>query len=414
MPHDKGIDHTLEVLLKEGYEYILNKREELDSNVFDTTLLGQTTICLSGKEATALFYDNDKFKRDAAMPKRVLNTLFGQGGVQTLDGAAHDHRKQMFMPLLSQEILQELHEIAAEQWSLAIDKWQKEDKIVLYEEVQEILTRTMSKWVGIPVENDDFPDLAQDLTNMFEAAAKIGPAHHRGKKSREVREAWLTKIVKSVRNKSIDVPEDKALYQFVWHKDLDGNLLPEETVAVELLNLLRPMVAVAVYINFVALALHDFPMQKEKLQQGGDVYAELFAQEVRRYYPFFPFAGARVKKDFVWEGYQFKENTLTLLDLYGTNHDKRLWNEPFEFQPERFQEQTDKVDYLIPQGGGDYLTGHRCPGEFATIKMMKIAADFLANKINYDLPKQDFTYSMTEMPSMPKDKMILENVRWKV
>lgn len=154
MPHDKGIDHTLEVLLKEGYEYILNKREELDSNVFDTTLLGETTICLSGKEATALFYDNDKFKRDGVMPKRVLNTLFGQGGVQTLDGAAHDHRKQMFMPLLSQEILQELHEIAAEQWNLAVDKWQKEDKIVLYEEVQEILTRTMSKWVGIPVEND--------------------------------------------------------------------------------------------------------------------------------------------------------------------------------------------------------------------------------------------------------------------
>ena len=414
MPRDKGIDHTLEVLLKEGYEYILNKREELDSNVFDTTLLGETTICLSGKDEAALFYDNDKFKRDGAMPNRVLNTLFGQGGVQTLDGVAHDHRKQMFMPLLSQEVIQELHDIAAEQWSLAIDKWQKEEQIVLYEEVQEILTRMMSKWVGIPVEDADFPDLAQDLTNMFEAASKVGPAHHRGKKSREEREAWLTEIVKSVRNKSIDVPENKALYQFVWHKDLDGNLLPDETVAVELLNLLRPMVAVAVYINFVALALHDFPVQKEKLQQGGDVYAELFAQEVRRYYPFFPFAGARVKKDFIWEGYQFKENTLTLLDLYGTNHDKTLWNEPFEFHPERFQEQTDKVDNLIPQGGGDYLTGHRCPGEFATIEMMKIAADFLANKIDYDLPKQDLTYSMTEMPSMPKDKMILENVRWKV
>lgn len=27
------------------------------------------------------------------MPKLVLKTLFGQGGVQTLDGAAHHHRK---------------------------------------------------------------------------------------------------------------------------------------------------------------------------------------------------------------------------------------------------------------------------------------------------------------------------------
>lgn len=122
MPHDKGIDHTLEVLLKEGYEYILNKREELDSNVFDTTLLGETTICLSGKEATALFYDNDKFKREGAMPNRVLNTLFGQGGVQTLDGEAHDHRKQMFMSLLSQEVIQQLHDIAVEQWNLAVNQ----------------------------------------------------------------------------------------------------------------------------------------------------------------------------------------------------------------------------------------------------------------------------------------------------
>lgn len=414
MPHDKGIDHTLEVLLKEGYEYILNKREELNSDVFDTTLLGETTICLSGKDAVALFYDNDKFKRDGAMPNRVLNTLFGQGGVQTLDGEAHDHRKQMFMPLLSQEVSRQLRDIAVEQWKAAIDQWQKEEQIVLYEEVQEILTRTMSKWVGIPVEDTDFPVLAQDLTNMFEAAAKVGPAHHRGKKSREKREAWLTEIVKSVRSKSIDVPEDKAIYQFVWHKDLDGNVLTEETVAVELLNLLRPMVAVAVYINFLALSLHDFPIEKPKLQQGGDAYAELFAQEVRRYYPFFPFAGARVKKDFTWEGYRFKENTLTLLDIYGTNHDKTIWNEPFEFHPERFQEQTEKVDHLIPQGGGDYFTGHRCPGELITIEMMKVAADFLTNKVDYDLPKQDFTYSMTEMPSMPKDKMIVENVRWKV
>ena len=38
-PHDKGIDHTLEVLLKEGYKYILNKKQALNTNVFATRLL---------------------------------------------------------------------------------------------------------------------------------------------------------------------------------------------------------------------------------------------------------------------------------------------------------------------------------------------------------------------------------------
>lgn len=37
------------------------------------------------------------------MPKLVLKTLFGQGGVQTLDGAAHHHRKNIFMDLMTRK-----------------------------------------------------------------------------------------------------------------------------------------------------------------------------------------------------------------------------------------------------------------------------------------------------------------------
>jgi hypothetical protein len=51
----------------------------------------------------------------------------------------------------------------------------------------------------------------------------------------------------------------------------------------------------------------------------------MFVQEVRRFYPFFPFVAAVVKKDFTWKGFEFKEGTLTFLDLYGTNHDPEVW-----------------------------------------------------------------------------------------
>src|SRR5699024_11932535 len=44
---------------------------------------------------------------------------------------------------------------------------------------------------------------------------------------------------------------------------------------------------------------------------------------------------ARVKSDFTWKGYQFKKETLTLLDLYGTNHDPEIWDNPARSEERR-------------------------------------------------------------------------------
>ncbi len=52
-----------------------------------------------------------------------------------------------------------------------------------------------------------------------------------------------------------------------------------------------------------------------------------------------------------------------LLDLYGTNYDPQLWSNPEAFYPERFREWDESKFNFIPQGGEDYYTNHRCPGE---------------------------------------------------
>lgn len=56
----------------------------------------------------------------------------------------------------------------------------------------------------------------------------------------------------------------------------------------ELINLLRPTVEVAWFVMFAALALHQYPECRDKLDAGQDDYLERFVQEVRRFYPFFP------------------------------------------------------------------------------------------------------------------------------
>jgi len=86
------------------------------------------------------------------------------------------------------------------------------------------------------------------------------------------------------------------------------------------------------------------------------------------------------------------------------------------FNPNRFDDweesPTDQAQYkLVAQGGGDYRTGHRCPGEWNTVKAIEVVADFLVNDIDYTVPEdQDAGYDMTEMPTKPNSGFIMESV----
>jgi fatty-acid peroxygenase len=136
-----------------------------------------------------------------------------------------------------------------------------------------------------------------------------------------------------------------------------------------------------------------------------------FVQGVRRFYPFFPFAPARARKDFTWNGYAFDKGVLTILDLYGTNHHPDLWDQPELFKPDRFDDWNGSPFNFIPQGGGDHHTGHRCAGEWITLEIMKESLDFLANKMSYEVPVQDVSFSFHNMPSLPHSRIVIRNVK---
>lgn len=93
-PRDSSIDSTL-ALQREGYDFIRNRCHRMATDVFATRLLLKPTICMMGQEAAQLFYDDTKFQRSGAAPVRLKKTLFGQQGVQGLDGEAHLHRKAL-------------------------------------------------------------------------------------------------------------------------------------------------------------------------------------------------------------------------------------------------------------------------------------------------------------------------------
>ncbi|MEW9108261.1 MAG: cytochrome P450 [Cytobacillus gottheilii] len=411
-PKEEGLDHSLD-LLKEGYLFITNRSTAFQSDIFETRLLGERVICLRGREAAALFYDPQKFKREGASPNRIQKTLLGKKGVQTLDDEAHHHRKAMFMSLMTPVSLQRMRALIKKEWDIAAKKFSQEKEIILYDEAKKVLCRAACDWAGVPLKENDVEETANLLGLLFETPAALGPKHWQGRHARTKLEKWLKELVIEVRNGNFIPPEDKSLFIISNHRQLDGELLDADIAAVELLNILRPIVAVAVYICFTALAVFQHPKEAGKLRSNDENLLQNFVQEVRRFYPFFPFAPARVKADFTWNGNSFEENTLTLLDLYGTNHHPKLWDNPELFQPNRFSNWKDSPFSFIPQGGGDYDFGHRCAGEWVTIEIMKETLNFLVNKISFAIPDQDLSYSFNDIPALPHSKIIMKEIHLK-
>ncbi|MEU7756290.1 cytochrome P450 [Micromonospora sp. NPDC049171] len=409
MPADRSPDSTL-ALLRAGYRFIGARCERYGSDVFQTRILLAPTICLRGRPAAVLFYDNERFQRSTAMPLRVQRTLTGRRGVQGLDGAEHADRKAMFMSIMTPTAIRQLGRLFDDEWQARIPAWEAGGPLPLYDELGRLLTRVVCAWAGVPLPTAQVERRAVELHAMIEAPAVVGLRHWRGRLARGRTERRLADLIERTRVGLFPAPPGSALAVIAEHRDRQGRLLPRRVAAVELLNVLRPVVAVDQYIAFAALALHDHPGWRERVR-GDDGATENFVQEVRRYYPFFPIAAARVRRSFDWQGHHFPRGRRVLLDLYGTNHHPALWPEPELFRPERFAGRHVDPFELIPQGGGEHWAGHRCAGEWITIDLMKRAVANLTGTMRYDVPIQDLALDLHRMPALPPLGLTLTNVR---
>jgi fatty-acid peroxygenase len=394
-----------------GYAWLPDRWRRATGPLVRTRLMGRHAVALRGPEAVEFFYDESHVQRRSALPEPVLSTLFGHRAVHTLDGEAHRVRKAMFVSLLMDpgDVARLVDHVTAA-WDQAVASWAEGTRVVLFEEASRVITRGVCQWAGVPVDEAQTVAVARDLVAMVDGFATPGPRHWRARRARGRREAWLERLVSDIRDGRTSVPEGSAADVVARHRDATGEPLDPRTAAVELLNVIRPTVAVCWFMAFAGHALHLWPEHREQLRQGDAAYAEAFVHELRRFYPFAPFVGGRAVADLSWRGEPIPNGALMLLDLYGQNHDPRLWPDPYSFAPGRFIGRTTNHDVLIPQGGGDPRTGHRCPGEEITVALLTALTVRLA-KLDYDVPEQNLTIPLHRIPTRPRDGLLIANVK---
>jgi len=407
------LDDSLSMLAK-GYAWLPDRRRATGRNTVRTRLMLRPTLAVEGPGAARFVYDEAHVRRSGALPEPVVSTLFGHGAVHTLDGEPHRVRKAMFVHLLMGPGVADLAARVEVAWNAATRQWAGADQVVLMDAAAEVLTRAVCDWAAVPVTDAEVPALARDLTALVDGFATGGPRHWRARRVRGRREAWLAGIVEEVRSGVRAVPTGSVLDVVATHRDSAGELLEPRVAAVEVLNVIRPTVAVCWFVGFAAHALARWPGHRDQLRTGDRAFATAFAHEVRRYYPFAPFIGGRAPQQVRWDGATVPAGAMVLLDLWGTDHDPELFPEPFSFRPERFLagDAVREIDpwELVPQGAGDPRTGHRCPGEDITVALLSTLVVALA-RLQYTLPEQDLSISLRRIPARPASRVVLTGVR---
>lgn len=413
-PRDEEIDGTLS-LVREGYTFISNRCIRNGSDVFETRLALKPVICMQGEDAARMFYVPDRFTRRRAIPVTTLTLLQDWGSVQMLDGSAHRHRKRLFIDMLMDpDRVQALLNVVDQEWAAAVEeRWRWTPSIVFHDEASELLCRAACRWTGVPLREHQVAQRTLEFVSMIEGSGTIGPRNWRGQLLRLRTEHWIRGVISAIRRGTLSVPPGCAAQKIAWHRDEAARLLPVRIAAVELINVLRPIVAVARFLTFAAVALEEHPEARERLEDAGDEELAAFADEVRRLYPFFPAIGGRARVPFDWRGHHFSKGTWVLLDIYGTNHDPRSWEHPYTFKPERFRSRRENGYDFIPQGGGDHATSHRCPGEMITTSLIKAIVRHLL-RLRYRVPPQDLSIDLARMPAIPASRFIMTGVeqRW--
>jgi cytochrome P450 len=356
-------------------------------------VLGRRAVVVRGREAVRHFYDATLIERHGAVPPPLAALLFGRGAVHGTDGAEHAARKRMFLDLLTEDRVDDLATTVARDLERRVARWRGRE-VVVFDELVEVYGAAVQAWAGVDTTPERTRQVSRRLAAIVDGFGGAGAAYPKAWAARLWADRWAARLVADARTGVRAPRPGTALAELATGTGAD---LSPRLAGVELLNVLRPTVAVAWPGTFLARALIRHPQWRSRLSDADEGVA--FGHEVRRTCPFVPALAGRAVRHAELDGIAIEPGDLVVLDVPGTNEDPAMWGDPESFRPERFEGLPPDPFGYVPQGGGYPDDGHRCPGEPLTVRMLAETARVLAH-VSFE-QTSDTAHDPTRIPTLP-------------
>jgi cytochrome P450 len=323
---------------------------------------------------------------------KVLEPVVGLNSVILLDGRAHLEQRKLMLPALHGEKMQRLSGLMAEVAGQEIASWPRGTAIELHPRMQRLTLEIILRAVFGLDRGERLDALRTRLEVMLKFGDKfislippppesrrrevlehVGPYAPFARAQREADE-YIFALIDERRRDHTD--RDDILSMLVDAEHEDGTPMSEQEIRDELMTLLvagHETTASTLAWAFERLPRHPHVLRRlrEELDSGGDEEEYLTAtiQETLRRRPVLPNNAPRlVKKPVEIGGWTYPVDVALVPNAYLIHHDPEIYDDPYEYRPERFLGESPGTYTWIPFGGGR----RRCLGAAFAMVEMKI------------------------------------------
>jgi cytochrome P450 len=320
--------------------------------------------------------------------------VLGPSSVIVLTGAEHMRQRKLLLPPFHGERMREYEQVMVEATKADMARWELGRPMRLAGRTRAITLEVILRAV-FGVEAERMVPLREAIGGLLEPMSGLALLRFalRGATSERPPGAMGRALdrLDSVIYEEIaghrargDVEERTDILSLLLQaRDEEGELMTEGELRDELVSLL--LAGHETTATSVAWAVERLVRHEEKLERliaevdergaSGDEYMTAVVNETLRVRPVVPIVVRLLQKELEVGGYRLPAGTSVAPNIYLTNRNGRVYENPEEFRPERFLENAPETFSWIPFGGGI----RRCIGaSFAQVEMKLILGTMLS------------------------------------
>jgi len=350
-------------------------------------------VFVSDAESTKELFSGD---REHGLPEGrtlLLEPVLGPRSLLVLEGTEHLRRRRLMLPPFHGERMRAYEDTLVAVVAREVEGWPRDAAFPIRERTQAITLEVILRAVFGVEEGRRYEELREALTEMLEAARRVfaqalalltRPLGQRGPYAPfqrlidRVDGLLAAEVAERRRTANLDERED-VLSMLVGARFDDGTSMDDAELRDQLMTLLvagHETTATALAWAFDML-LHNREVHaraRAAAADGDDRYLVAVGDEAQRLRPVVPSVGRKLGVAGEYGGYEIpaEESVLVATYLLHTNPD--LYEDPYEFRPERFLDSKPQTYAWLPFGGGI----HRCLGAaFAELELRVVLGEVL-------------------------------------